>query len=724
MRETTLLLIFMISVFVNAQTTLYVNPDGPNGGDGTITTPYNDIAIAVDIAANAGGGDVIVVDGEYNMTGREIRIATAATLTTAVTIKPQTTAGVKLNFKGRFGFDFEITSNYITLEGFELDGETDSVDYWSIVAQAFWGDDTVPTNGGLAVILDGQNITIKDNHIHNWYQKAVEIRDARYVVVAGNIIHDIATTSLTGGHGIMRQQKGQEFFDDDLTGVYRWDIRENMIFNVAQRIYSWVPSKGFIEMVIDEGKSILIDDPKDTDEIQEQMSARIKNNIVAFGTVDHIRLKSTPNLEVSHNSIYAEGVNADGISDKQGDTDTPQFINFIAQNNAAQTVTDVSAIEIDKAVEQADAAGGSGTALVSGNYAMDGRIKPTTLDGLGLTKLTNGQLFINPSAGNFRINPALNLPSSTGVEPQVLDDLDAKVTAFDVTIAAVNLDVDHLKLGQTILDNIPGLNDGIANNETIFVDYGNMSSNYHSITFDVVDGDWKNDTGSPNQQDFELNEAYYTWYENVATTYLNSTGSEYERIRWGNSEVRQDQLFDADWLTVSQITDTENTLINGYDNHFTLDGDLLIDFVNFTPTEGDEFDLIIANTITSNNTGDLFNRLLFEGFTPDNYTLEVVNVFGGQALRLSITSPALDVNTFLFENKKNEISPNPSNDFFELYIDHPISKIQMFDILGKNITQKVTITSTDYGYIFYTSALKPGLYLLTTDNKTVKVVIK
>lgn len=174
-----------------------------------------------------------------------------------------------------------------------------------VIAKAFWGDASVPRNGGLAVILDGQFITIKDNYIHDWYQKAVEIRNARYVTIQGNIIHDIGTTSISGGHGIMRQQKGTEFFDNDSAGIYRWDIRENMIFNVQQRIYSWVPQKGFIDMVIDEGKSILIDDPKDTDGIQEHMSARIKNNVVAYGTVDHIRLKSTPNLEVSHNSIYS-----------------------------------------------------------------------------------------------------------------------------------------------------------------------------------------------------------------------------------------------------------------------------------------------------------------------------------------------------------------------------------------------------------------------------------
>ena len=111
---------------------------------------------------------------------------------------------------------------------------------------------------------------------------------------------------------------------------------------------------------------------------------------------------------MSNNSIYTEGENADGISDKGGDTDTPQFTNFICKRNASQTVADVSAIEIDKAVEQSNANTG-GTLTVSDNYAMDGKIKPPSQS--GLTKLTDGQLFINPNAGNFRINPTLtNIP--------------------------------------------------------------------------------------------------------------------------------------------------------------------------------------------------------------------------------------------------------------------------------------------------------------------------
>ncbi len=711
----------LLCVSITAQTVLYVNPNiaDATNADGSLGNPYNDIAVAVELAAANGGGEVVVIDGEYDMTNKAVSISTSATVLTPVIIKPQTKAGVILNFNGRFGFEFQNDSRYITLEGFELNGQTDNIDYWPIVSKAFWGDTSIPRNGGLAVILDGQHITIKDNYIHDWYQKGVEIRDARYVVVEGNIIENIAITSLTGGHGIMRQQKGQEFFDDDLMNVYRWDIKENLVFNVQQTIYSWVPNKGFIEMVIDEGKSILIDDPKDTDGTQEHMSARIKNNIIAFGSVDHIRLKSTPNLEVSHNSIYTEGINADGISDKQGDTDTAQFINFKCHNNASQTVTTVSAIEIDKAVEQT--INGGGIPEVSGNYAMDGRIKPNNQS--GLTKLTNSQLFINPNSGNFRINPSLNLPALTGVETFVLDNLDQKIIDFNVLVAPSVRKVDHLRLTQTILDNIPGLNDGIVNNESVFTDYGMMSTNHHTITFNVVDGAWKTDTNSPAQQNFELNPVYYEWYDQVATNYLNNMGAEYERIRWGNSEVMQNQNFDEDWLTVSQITSDSNTVINGYDNDFVLDGDILIDFENYIPEIGDEFDLIFAKTITSaNNTGDLFDRVLFKGFTPENYMLDIVNKDEGQAVRLTINATLSNTSGF-DKNDDIQIIPNPASENFKIHTDKRLDSIKLYDLLGREINIQSKVTRFNQGYIVNIASFDPGVYFVKIKNEVIRLIV-
>ncbi len=558
----------------------------------------------------------------------------------------------------------------------------------TFVTKAFWGDETIPRGGGLAVILDGWYIDVRNNYIHDFYQKGVEIRGGRYVLVEGNIIKGIATTSLSGGHGIMRQQKGREYFTDDFESLYRWDIKDNLIFNVEQRIYSWVPSKGFIEMVIDEGKSILIDDPKDSDGVQERMSARITNNVIAFGAVDHIRLKSTPNLEVSNNSIYSTGAGSDGITDKAGDTETPLFTNFIFKNNLAHVPEDRFALEADDAIEQADTADGSAVGEILNNYGI-GRVKPTTRNYDSRPEITNNitdmdkpALFVDPENGDFRIVNGLDLPDGVGVSEATLDDLDDKADNFGITVQWDGWVTDNLKLTQSILDNIPNLLDGVEGNETVFADMGEINAEHDEITFQVVRGDWKTNTRSKNRQKFELNPLYEEWYHEAASAHLNADGEEYERIRWGDSEVRQDQVFDDDWLTYTEITEDSSRVINGNDVSLTVDGDLLIHFADgFIPEEGQSWDIITAGTITSANTGDLFDRVIFEGYEPTDFSLEIVPLTsprGGsastQALRFT-AGEALPVELLSFAGERLPkgqhrlrwaTTREVDNDFFEL----------------------------------------------------------
>jgi len=726
---TIILTLPIFSVSSQAQVTKYVKPDAAKNGDGSISNPYNDIAKAVNVVArDPKGGDVVIIDGTYDFRSTSnngiIRISTKAKKNAQVVIRPQTEGEVILKFDGRTGFEFTEDSSWITVDGLDLYGQTDQVYYWDIVAKSFWEPQATGMKGGLAVKVDGQHITIKNNHIHDWYQKAVEIKDGRYVNVEGNIIHDIATTSLSGGHGIMRQQKGKEFKDDDDPNYYRWDISENLLYRVEQRIYSWVPSKGYITMVIDEGKSILIDDPKDTDNHQEEMKARIRNNVVAYGSVDAIRLKSTPNLEVTNNSVYQVGPDADGITDKKGDTNTPKFINFVCKNNAVQTVTNVFAVNIKTAVTQ-----GSSSISVSDNVAMDGKVQ--TYGKSGVIEKSGGQLFIDPANGDFRINSSLGgLPSNLGVETTVLESIADKATLFGANVGSSSFVVDHLRLTQTILDNIPGINDGVDGNEKVFKDSGimNLDAKYPNITYRVYNGYWKKKRKSPNKQEFRLNKVYYTWYRDIERNFKNESGEKYKRICWGASEIMQNHVFPHEWLTVSQIKSTSDyTQINGYDNKLTLDGDLLIEFKNFTPKEGDEFDLMVAKSIvaSSNNSGKLFNRVIFKGLAvqPEDYTLEIVEKSSNvKALRLKIKSALAIDDEINFSRLK--VSPNPSQGSFFIESDNEIENIRMFDMQGRDITSCLNIIRIDRGYNVKTNNIKSGLYIIKANNFSTRVVIK
>lgn len=628
---------------------IYVIPYAPNNGNGTPANPYNNISVAVNAAAAAGGGNVYVRGGEYELLDIQ-NIGAVGTASNPIIIQPAVGESVKFNFgKKSNGFEFLQSSRHITFKNFEIDGGTDNVDFWCLPALAFWGDESIYRGGGIAIGVNGENITIEGNYIHNCYQKAVEIRTARYLKVYNNIIHSIATTSLSGGHGIMRQQSSGPITTPDNGVDFRWDLMNNLIFNVEQRIYSWVPSKGYIDMVLDEGKPILIDDVSDPDPIPSTMKARIMNNIVAYGSIDQIRLKSTNNLTVTNNTVYSASPSADGITDKIADPgNVGLFTNTIFTNNAVQTMPGTTAIELTDIIRQGLATGLPPT--ISGNYAAVGQVLPTGVIGVSTTA---SALFVNPDNGNFRLNPALGLPSTLGVPNNIMDDIDTKVAKFGVSVKWDKWQNDHLKLTQTILDNIPGVNDGIPGNDTVFTDYGTLHLNgadRGEIEFNVVNGAWKTKTGSPSKQHFELNAAYEAWYEARNAATKNVLGGDYNRIRWGNSIVKQNQVFRNEDLTNSQITADTNTIIYSKNNHFTLDGDLLIDFEGVTPVPGQKWNLMQAASISTANTGQLFDRVLFEGasLTPSQYSLTIVDVPGGKAVQLQILSIALPIQLLEF----------------------------------------------------------------------------
>jgi hypothetical protein len=687
---------------------IYVVPYAAVNGTGTAASPFNNIPLALDAAALAGGGNVYVRGGVYELLDIQ-NITTVGPAANPIVIQPAPGENVKFDFGVKSNaFEFNASSRFIEFTGFEIDGGTDNVDFWCLPAQAFWGDQSVFRGGGIAIGVNGENITIRNNYIHNCFQKAVEIRTARYLKVYDNIIHSIATTSLSGGHGIMRQQASGPITTPDTGNTFRWDIKGNLIFNVEQRIYSWVPSKEFIDMVLDEGKPILIDDVSDPAAIVATMKANIENNVVAYGSIDQIRLKSTPNLTCKNNTVYSASPLADGITDKVGDTPTPKFSNAKIQNNAVQTMPGTFAFEMGDILGQGAATVPS---TITGNYAAVGNVSPNGT--AGITKTTNS-LFVDPNNGNFRLQPTLGLPATLGVPAAVLDSIDARVAKYGVKVKWDEWDYNHLKLSQTILDNNPGVNDGIVGNETVLTNDGVLHLNplpaRSEIDFNmVIPSAWRTNIcqcPTKSVEVFELNEEYAAWYKARNAATKNSSGQDYYRIRWGNSVLKQDQLFRSDVLTNSQITSaTESTIIESDNSDFTLDGDLLVDFEGYTPVPGDSWLLMKAVTITSANTnGTLFDSVKFEGATllPNQYTLSVINIEGGQALELKIIS---------------QVPATPIATLTQATCTNATGTINITSPLASGLTYSLdNIDYTNTTGIFTNVA--PGTYSLTAKNAT------
>lgn len=691
-------------------TEIYVDPNlGDNNFSGSYDQPMKSISAAIDRAANNNIDKVYVKSGSYTLNS-SIEINTVSA--TPIVLSPEPNGAVTLTLKSYRNFRFFNGAKNIEVSGFKIDGASNNVDHWTLLSQYVWKPNTLTSDisgGGICFqIEDAEDIKISNNIIHDFYQKAVNIEDGRYTTVSGNIIYNIGLTSLSGGHGIMRQQGSGSFTDSDDPTKYRWDIDGNMIFNVYQRIYSWVPWKGYLNMTLDEGKPILIDETPNHD---TNMKARIRNNVVAFSKIDAIRLKPTNGLEVLNNSVFTKDAHADGITNTVNGFNVLQygdpFLNFNCSNNAVEVISTKDSYHLDDALNSAGSS-------FANNYAAYGTVVPSTL-----AIFESTDMFVDPYNGDFSlINTNL---TNVGVEPNVLTALNNLASNNNVTITKDNWEHDHLKMTQTMLDNIPGVEDGIANNETVFTDsgiYDTSDLEYEKgrkAYYFTINEDWQTQNISSNSvlnrgngldaydgmYEIVVPETYSDWYDGIMSTYLQDSNNDgngdtaYQRLRYGASVIAQDKVFQPNSLHVVEFessTDFTTTLANGFD--LTLNGDLLLKF-NYVPNGDESFDLIIADSING-----AFNNVIIEGYSGE-YNLEVITENAIQVLRLtlgaSLSSNEYDVNRF-------KIFPNPASSHIRVEIQ--FKKAKIYDIYGRKVLE-----SSDK--IIDVTQLKTGLYLLS-----------
>ena len=684
--------ISFVDFIPSTQSVLYVDPtNGSNTAVGSSAFPLKSIPLALDIAAANNITNVYVKSGTYNFSS-SIDITTQAT--SKVILSPEPNGFVKLNLGGFRNFRFYQGAKNIEVKGFELDGRSNYVDHWTLLSQYVWLPSSLPdslSGGGTCFQLeDAEDIFVTNNVIHDFFQKAVNIEDGRYVKITGNVIYNIGLTSLSGGHGIMRQQGSGSFNTNDDPAKYRWDIDGNLIFNVHQRIYSWVPSKGYLNMTLDEGKPILIDETPNHD---TGMTARIANNVIAFAHIDAIRLKPTNGLEVSNNSIYSRNSHADGITNTTNGFNsnlygTP-FLNFSCNNNAVDVNSVTDSYKLD------DAMGSTGSSG-SNNYAAFGTVVPSSL-----ATSQNTPLFSDPNNGNFNlINAQI---TNVGIDTAILNELIARADSFNVTIANDNWQHDHLKNTQTLLDNIPGVEDGVSQNETVFTDAGTYDlsdlefNKGRKALYFSINSTWKSDNISSNsvlnrgnglnaydgKYELVVPEDYSNWLDSTLLNYQRDTDGDgigdipYDRIRYGSSVIAQDKVFPPHTLQhVVLDSDSSFTFTQATDYDITLNGLDLLVTVNYTINGTPTYDLIEATTITGS-----VDTIIIEGYN-GQYNTSIVSENGKQILRLELGTSMTTGNAYYISPNGNDSNDGLSQNAPFETIEHAISQLSPADTLN------------------------------------------
>jgi hypothetical protein len=311
-----------------------------------------------------------------------------------------------------------------------------------------------------------------------------------------------------------------------------------------------------------------------------------------------------------------------------------RFPGLIAEDNLIMTAPGTYGLELGDAFPTTDSAIGR----VSGNILLGGTASPTGLP--GAVQAGGPNLFVAPEAGNF--TPAAGVPAGAGVHATVLADLNRKASNAGIAVAPGGWQTDNLKLTQTLLDSMPGLEDGIANNESVFTAPGSYANSVREpgrmSFFYSLDSVWKsaNNVADGNLVNglYEIitPEEYSAWRAAIASSYGGYTG-----IRWADSVIGQNKIFDAGGLFVVSIAGpSEYTRTLAAGNTVTVGGDMLVDFDGYTPTAGDTFDLVQAGSIALSGTNP-FGQVLFADGLPNDwgYSLSVVD---GNTLRMTITA--------------------------------------------------------------------------------------
>lgn len=479
----------------NPTDAFYVVPNGtvtnPTGALGSITNPYTAIETALAAASlNASKRMVYVRGGRFDNTAVTIDNVDGAE-GNQVVLTRLPGERVKFEFSGIQAFGITENASYVIIDGFEIDGNA-TVDHWEMLRSNWWnplGDRAI--GGGQGFNVDGQHITIRNNVIHDAYQKAVNIYAGRYINVHNNVIYNIGHTSLSGGHGIMRKwernfsvqptdgNQGVDVYTD--TYPYRFDITGNLLLAVEQRIYSRVFNKGYSLLVLDEGKPILTDETQDTDP-----KSRISHNLVLYGGVDHIRLKQNPNMEVHNNSILPDlnrtDTTPDGITDKSKLDNLTFYGNLIASKGVAIDLDDsfmVSGVDQDSAMvrKYSNYIGGGGT---------------FTSNLLGVTNLGTdvNSLFSNTASNDFR-SVVTDARTPVGVSDAHLQAMMALVDEYAIELTPSGWMNDHLRNAETLVENIPQTVFGkqVFDRSTYYIGPSSIEAGHQALFIKFVDSD-------------------------------------------------------------------------------------------------------------------------------------------------------------------------------------------------------------------------------------------
>lgn len=687
----------LISYGAFSQSEYYVSESlGSDSNAGTESAPFQSINKGISMLNP--GDTVYVMEGVYtnnnfgtvdpstntNMSNPHVAtVNKSGTEDAYITLRNYPGHTPKIKFDGRGGIIISNNMNYIIIEGFEVEGPSQDIDYSMAIADREYkilcaedGDSSTNYNNayfGGKGIWGGygahKHVIIRNNIVHDTPGSAIRFNDSDYITIEDNIVYNSNWWTSSASSAIVFAETISE--DGDNGSNIKMIIRGNLVYNNWNRIPFYVT----------------------------QLPDNSGNTNPNYGTASYNNILDGQGIYVTrsdpgYNGTFLFENNICVNNGKNGiNFDHSQSASAIYQNNTLyyngvhEIIQDLS-VEEGNPAHRGQKVGGIKAnnvknATVVNNIIMtrDNQFSALQLNNVSGTRVAVNNLLVN---GNYawpanEENNLINLdPMFTMVPNEVLGEIDIVTTDFTLLEGSPAIDAGNPSYGpEDDYDDNPRPISTTGISSTTFEDSTGGWSSF-GATIEISE-----DTALTGEKSLLTKDRTANWHSpRLVLSGMMTVGETYTFNVWvklaegetGNSQITIKNTDTNQYVNVTdqvQVSDQEWTLVSG-DFTYEQENNMFVyvkgpSVVNGVGAEYyiDDFSLVLQGSppVDFNSSGDIIDIGAYEYIdeTIDN-TPPVITLNGDNPMTIECGSEFTDPGALATDDIDGNISVNSSND--------------------------------------------------------------
>ena len=687
----------LISYGAFSQSEYYVSESlGSDSNAGTESAPFQSINKGISMLNP--GDTVYVMEGVYtnnnfgtvdpstntNMSNPHVAtVNKSGTEDAYITLRNYPGHTPKIKFDGRGGIIISNNMNYIIIEGFEVEGPSQDIDYSMAIADREYkilcaedGDSSTNYNNayfGGKGIWGGygahKHVIIRNNIVHDTPGSAIRFNDSDYITIEDNIVYNSNWWTSSASSAIVFAETISE--DGDNGSNIKMIIRGNLVYNNWNRIPFYVT----------------------------QLPDNSGNTNPNYGTASYNNILDGQGIYVTrsdpgYNGTFLFENNICVNNGKNGiNFDHSQSASAIYQNNTLyyngvhEIIQDLS-VEEGNPAHRGQKVGGIKAnnvknATVVNNIIMtrDNQFSALQLNNVSGTRVAVNNLLVN---GNYawpanEENNLINLdPMFTMVPNEVLGEIDIVATDFTLLEGSPAIDAGNPSYGpEDDYDDNPRPISTTGISSTTFEDSTGGWSSF-GATIEISE-----DTALTGEKSLLTKDRTANWHSpRLVLSGMMTVGETYTFNVWvklaegetGNSQITIKNTDTNQYVNVTdqvQVSDQEWTLVSG-DFTYEQENNMFVyvkgpSVVNGVGAEYyiDDFSLVLQGSppVDFNSSGDIIDIGAYEYIdeTIDN-TPPVITLNGDNPMTIECGSEFTDPGALATDDIDGNISVNSSND--------------------------------------------------------------